>query len=144
MIITRIHHYFEMNLKLVLSSQRQWVNMSPLNNQTTGACMNRLIFDEEHEMFRDSVRRFMQTEIGPHIETWREQGICDPQAFRKAGEQGLLCMWVDEAYGGAGISDFRFEQVVIEETIRHGDIGLFLSLHSRLVGPYIGDLGSEA
>jgi len=106
--------------------------------------MKRLIFDEEHDMFRDSVRRFMQTEIEPHIEEWREQGICDPEAFRKAGEQGLLCMWVDEAYGGAGINDFRFEQIVIEETIRHGDIGLFLSLHSRLVGPYIDDLGSEA
>lgn len=106
--------------------------------------MKRLIFDEEHEMFRESVRRFMQAEIGPHIDRWREQGFCDPQAFQKAGAQGLLCMWVDEAYGGAGINDFRFEQIVIEETIRHGDIGLFLSLHSRLVGPYIGDLGSEA
>lgn len=106
--------------------------------------MKRLIFDEDHEMFRDSVRRFMQAEIEPHIESWREQGFCDPEAFRKAGDQGLLCMWVDEAYGGAGISDFRFEQIVIEETIRYGDIGLFLTLHSRLVAPYIGDLGSEA
>ena len=106
--------------------------------------MQRLIFDEDHEMFRDSVRRFMQTEIGPHVEQWREQGICDPDAFVKAGEQGLLCMWADEKYGGAGIEDFRFEQIVIEETIRHGDIGLFLSLHSRLVGPYLGHLGSEA
>ena len=106
--------------------------------------MQRLIFDEDHEMFRDSVRRFMQTEIGPHVEQWREQGFCDPDAFVKAGEQGLLCMWADEKYGGAGIEDFRFEQIVIEETIRHGDIGLFLSLHSRLVGPYLGHLGSEA
>lgn len=105
--------------------------------------MQRLIFDEEHEMFRDSVRRFMQAEIGPNVERWREQGICDPAAFLKAGEQGLLCMWVDEKYGGSGIEDFRFEQIVIEETIRHGDIGLFLSLHSRLVGRYIGSLGSE-
>ena len=106
--------------------------------------MKRLIFDEEHEMFRDSVRRFMQSEIGPQVEKWREQGSCDPEAFRKAGEQGLLCMWAKEAYGGLEIADFRFEQILIEETIRHGDIGLFLSLHSRLVGPYIDDLGSEA
>jgi alkylation response protein AidB-like acyl-CoA dehydrogenase len=106
--------------------------------------MQRLIFDEDHEMFRDAVRRFMQTEIAPHVENWREQGICDPTAFLKAGEQGLLCMWADEKYGGAGIEDFRFEQIVIEETIRHGDIGLFLSLHSRLVGRYLGHLGSEA
>jgi len=106
--------------------------------------MRRLIFDEDHEMFRDSVRRFMQTEVEPHVEQWRKDGRCDPEAFLKAGEQGLLCMWAGEEFGGAGIDDFRFEQIVIEETIRHGDIGLFLTLHSRLVGPYIGHLGSEA
>ncbi len=105
--------------------------------------MKRLIFKEDHEMFRDAVRRFMRSEIAPHVEQWREQGICDPAAFLRAGEQGLLCMWADEKYGGAGITDFRFEQIVIEETIRFGDIGLFLTLHSRLVGPYIGRLGSE-
>jgi acyl-CoA dehydrogenase len=106
--------------------------------------MKRLIFDEDHEMFRDSVRKFMQAEVEPHVERWREQGICDKEAFLKAGEQGLLCMWADEKYGGLGIRDFRFEQVVIEETLRHGDLSLFLTLHSRLVGPYIGHLGSEA
>jgi acyl-CoA dehydrogenase len=105
--------------------------------------MQRLIFDEEHEMFRDSVRRFVRAEIEPQVERWRETGICDKQAFRKAGEQGLLCMWADERYGGLGMTDFRFEQIVIEEVIRYGDMGLFLSLHSRLVGPYIGELGSE-
>jgi len=106
--------------------------------------MKRLIFNEDHEMFRDSVRKFMQAEIGPHVEAWREAGICDKDAFLKAGEQGLLCMWADEKYGGMGIDDFRFEQIVIEETMRHGDLSLFLTLHSRLVGPYIGHLGSEA
>ena len=106
--------------------------------------MRRLIFDEDHEMFRDSVRRFMQAEVEPNVEQWRADGRCDPEAFLKAGEQGLLCMWAGEEYGGAGIDDFRFEQIVIEETIRHGDISLFLTLHSRLVGPYIGRLGSEA
>jgi acyl-CoA dehydrogenase len=106
--------------------------------------MKRQIFNEEHDMFRDSVMRFMLAEIQPHVEEWREAGICDKKAFRKAGEQGLLMMWADEKYGGLGIEDFRFEQIVIEEGIRHGDLGLFLSLHSRLVGPYIGELASEA
>src|SRR5210317_132371 len=105
--------------------------------------MKRLIFDEDHEMFRDSVRKFMQAEVSPHVEQWREQGICDEDSFLKAGEQGLLCKWAGEQYGGMGIEDFRFEQILIEETLRHGDIGLFLTLHSRLVGPYIGHLGSE-
>jgi acyl-CoA dehydrogenase len=105
--------------------------------------MKRLIFEEEHELFREQVRRFVLSEIQPHVEQWRKAGICDKEAFRKAGTQGLLFMWADEQYGGLGLEDFRFEQIVIEEGIRHGDIGLFLSLHSRLVGPYIGELGSE-
>jgi acyl-CoA dehydrogenase len=106
--------------------------------------MQRLIFEEEHDQFREQVRRFMQAEYQPHVERWREQGICDKEAFRKAGEQGLLFMWADEKYGGLGMKDFRFELIVAEELIRNADLGLFLPLHSRLVGPYIGELGSEA
>jgi acyl-CoA dehydrogenase len=105
--------------------------------------MKRNIFDEEHEMFRDSVRGFMQKEIQPHSDKWHEQGIVDREAFLKAGEQGLLLMWADEKYGGAGVSDFRYEQVLIEENARYGDAGFFMTLHNRLVGPYIGQLGTE-
>ena len=43
--------------------------------------MKRLIFDEDHEMFRDGVRRFMQSEIAPEVEQWRQNGCCDPAAF---------------------------------------------------------------
>jgi acyl-CoA dehydrogenase len=97
--------------------------------------MKRLIFDEEHDMFRDSVRRFMQTEIEPQVESWRQAGICDKSAFLKAGKQGLLCMWADGKYGGLGMTDFRFEQVVIEETI-----GMAISVPTCIAarGPYIG------
>ena len=105
--------------------------------------MNRNIFDDEHEMFRDSVRSFMQNEIQPHSDKWHEQGIVDRDAYRKAGEQGLLLMWADEKYGGAGVSDFRYEQILIEENARHGDAGFFMTLHNRLVGPYIGELGTD-
>ena len=104
--------------------------------------MRRTIFDEEHEMFRDGARRWFQTEVWPQTARWREQGFCDPEWFRKAGEQGYLLLWADERYGGAGITDFRYEQVLIEECTRHGDIGFFISLHSRLVAPYIGHLGT--
>jgi acyl-CoA dehydrogenase len=105
--------------------------------------VERRIFEEEHEIFRESVSRFLQAEIKPHVERWLEQGMVDREAFRKAGEHGLCLMWAEEAYGGMGIEDFRFEQIVIEEIARHGDPGFGLSLHSRLVGPYIGKLGSE-
>ncbi len=105
--------------------------------------MDRGIFDEEHEMFRDSARSFLQKEIGPHADRWAEQEIVDREAFLKAGEQGLLCMWADEKYGGAGVSDFRYEQILLEENARYGDVGFFIFLHSRLVGPYIGHLGTD-
>ena len=105
--------------------------------------MKRRIFDEEHEMFRDSVRSFMKNEIQPHSDKWQEQGIVDREAYLKAGEQGLLLMWADEKYGGAGVPDFRYEQVLIEENVRYGDAGFFVTLHNRLVGPYIGALGTE-
>ena len=105
--------------------------------------MNRKIFDDEHEMFRDSVRSFLQNEIQPHSDKWHEQGIVDREAYLKAGEQGLLLMWADETYGGAGVADFRYEQILIEENVRYGDAGFFMSLHNRLVGPYIGELGTD-
>jgi acyl-CoA dehydrogenase len=94
-------------------------------------------------MFRDSVRNFMQKEIAPHSDRWQEQGIVDREAFLKAGEMGLLLMWADEKYGGAGVDDFRYEQILIEENQWYGDAGFFMTLHNRLVAPYIGELGSD-
>ena len=105
--------------------------------------MHRHIFDDDHEMFRDSVRQFMINEIAPHCERWREAGVVDREAFEKAGEMGYLMMWADEQYGGAGISDFRYEQILIEELAYHGDPGFFMTLHNRLVGPYLGELGND-
>lgn len=106
--------------------------------------MRRLIFEAEHEQFREQVRRFFQREIAPHAERWREQGHVDRDAYLKAGRQGLLLPWADEAHGGLGLDDFRYEQIVYEENIRWGEIGFYINLHSGLVGPYIGRLGTEA
>lgn len=83
--------------------------------------MRRLIFEPEHDAFRDSARRFFQREIGPHAERWRRQGYVDREAYRKAGEQGYLLMWADERHGGAGIADFRYEQILSEENVRYGE-----------------------
>lgn len=105
--------------------------------------MRRTIFNEDHETFREGVRRWCQNEVAPQTERWRAQGYVDPEWFRRAGEQGYLLMWADERYGGAGVQDFRYEQILIEEGVRYGDLAFFLSLHSRLVAPYIGHLGTE-
>lgn len=100
-------------------------------------------FTEEQVMFRDAYRKFLSTEIVPHMESWREAGIVDREAFRKAGERGFLMVWPDEKYGGMGDADFRFEQVIIEEAAyaRVGD--WYSTLHSRLVGPYFTRFGTQ-
>jgi alkylation response protein AidB-like acyl-CoA dehydrogenase len=105
--------------------------------------MRRLIFEPEHEQFRDSVRKFMLTEVAPHAERWREQGFVDRDIYQKAGAKGFLCTWADEKYGGLGIQDFRFEQILNEENMRHGELGYYANLHSNIVAPYLAQLGTE-
>ncbi len=105
--------------------------------------MKRAPMDAELELFRDSARQFFQKEIRPHAERWREAGMVEREAFLKAGEMGYLCMWADEQFGGLGLKDFRYEQVLIEENALHGDPGFFMTLHSRLVGPYFEHFGTQ-
>ena len=100
-------------------------------------------FTEEQNLFRDSYRRFINEEIKPNMNDWRKAGIVDRSAFRKAGEQGFLMIWPDEKYGGLGDDDFRYEQIIIEETARAGCTDWFNSLHSRLVGPYLQSFGTD-
>ncbi|MEP4484419.1 acyl-CoA dehydrogenase family protein [Marinobacter alexandrii] len=100
-------------------------------------------FTDEQNMFREAYRKFLASEIVPHMEEWRDAGIVDREAFRKAGEQGFLMVWPDEKYGGMGDNDFRFEQVIMEEAAyaRVGD--WYATLHSRLVGPYLTRFGND-
>lgn len=103
----------------------------------------RLHFEPEHEMFRDSVRKFLSAEMTPQVNRWRDQGHVDRAAFKRMGDEGYLCMWADEAYGGLGITDLRFEQILQEETVRLVDLGFFHNAHSKLVGPYLERLATE-
>ena len=100
-------------------------------------------FTEEQIMFRDSYRKFLEAEIQPHMEGWRKAGIVDRSAFKAAGDQGMLMIWPDEEHGGLGDRDFRYEQIIIEETARAGCADWYNTLHSRLVGPYIDKFGND-
>ena len=102
----------------------------------------RSIFTEEHEIFRSSVRRFLQNECLPHHERWEEQGHVDRDVWLKAGEQGLLCPTVAEEYGGAA-TDFRYNAIIDEEISRLGLSGIGWGLHSDIVAPYIETYGSD-
>lgn len=100
-------------------------------------------FTEEQNLFRDAYRKFLESEVAPLIPKYEEQGIVDRDVFKKAGDLGFLMIWPSEQYGGLGDRDFRYEQVIIEETTRAGCGQWFNTLHSRLVGPYIDHFGNE-
>ena len=100
-------------------------------------------FTEEQHMFRDAYRKFLAEEVAPKMDGYREAGIVDREIFKKAGDQGFLMIWPDEKYGGMGDSDFRYEQIIIEETCRAGCAEWYNTLHSRLVGPYFQKFGNE-
>jgi acyl-CoA dehydrogenase len=104
--------------------------------------INRRIFNHEHVAFRDSVRKWAAAELAPYSEHWRAEGMVPKSAWKKAGEQGYLCMWAGEAYGGAGMEDYRYDQILIEELL-HIDSGFFMALHNRVVGPYLNNLATD-
>ncbi len=102
----------------------------------------RTLFEEEHEIFRSSVRRFVETEIVPHHAQWEKDGQISREAWLKAGETGLLCCSIPEEYGGMG-ADKRMSVIVFEELARVNATGPGFGLHSEIVAPYILAYGSE-
>ena len=105
--------------------------------------IERSLFTPEHDAFRDAFRRFMDKEIAPFHAAWEEQGYVDRAVWRKAGDNGFLCMTMPEAYGGAG-GDKLYSVVQMEELARSGFTGLGYGLHSEIVAPYILHYGTEA
>jgi acyl-CoA dehydrogenase len=97
----------------------------------------------EHHAFRDTVRRFVESEIVPHHEAWEREGHVPKALWRRAGELGLLCLTMPEAYGGAGV-DFMFPAIAIDELARVGATGPLFYLHSEIVAPYLLHYGTEA
>ena len=105
--------------------------------------IDRTLFSPDHEGFRDSFRRFVEKEIAPFHDAWEEQGYVDREVWRKAGENGFLCMTMPEAYGGAG-ADRLYSVAQMEEIARAGVSGIGFGLHSEIVAPYVLHYGTEA
>lgn len=104
--------------------------------------MKRALFEQDHDIFRDSFRKFCQEEVLPHQERWIEQGIVDREVWEKAGEHGFLVPFVEEEFGGLGLDDFRYAQIMIEELARIGESGFALSLHNDVIAPYLHTYGT--
>ena len=100
-------------------------------------------FTAEQREFRSAFRSFLENEVAPHMDAWRESGVVDREIFRRAGEQGYLMIWPDERHGGSGERDFRYSQIVIEESARTMTSDWYATLHSRVAGGYIDRFATE-
>ena len=98
--------------------------------------LDRTVYEREHEDFRAGVAAFLERECVPFQEKWEADGIVDREVWRKAGEQGLLGLQMDEQYGGGGTTDYRFNAVIVEEMAKRGVYGCAFPLFNDMIVPY--------
>ena len=101
------------------------------------------LFEENHDIFRESVKRFIQKHVTPYHEEWEKEGIVPRDFWLEAGAAGILCPDLPTQYGGPG-GDFRHNVVVVEEMMKVGATGPGISVHSDIVAPYILNYGTES
>ena len=100
-------------------------------------------FGEEHNILRDSVRRFVEKEIKPHVEEWEDEEIFPLELYKKAGDAGFLGLEYPEELGGTPADKFMFVAYV-EELVRCGSMGVSIGLSTHHISmPHILKLGTE-
>ena len=104
--------------------------------------MKRRIFSQDHNIFRDAFRKFLEKEVIPFYEQWEKDGMVPREIYKKAGDQGFLCPWLPEELGGSE-ADFLFSAVIIEECAFAHNSGFLISLHSDVVAPYLFAFGTD-
>ncbi len=106
--------------------------------------MNRTIFSDAHQQYREMVRTFVTREIEPHLSQWEKDGVVDRSLWEKAGERGITGVSIPVEFGGAGITDFVYYVVLHEELARVGAASLSsgFTVQDNIVVPYLVDLGT--
>ncbi|AYF75957.1 acyl-CoA dehydrogenase [Nocardia yunnanensis] len=107
--------------------------------------MERGHYGDDHRAFAELARGFVRKEVAPHYLDYEAAGIVPRSVFERAGELGLLGFAVPHSYGGLGVGDFRFNQILIEEFMA-GDsagVGLNFALHNDICTPYLVGLTTE-
>ena len=100
------------------------------------------MYSEEHNIFREAFRNFVQKEISPHVDDW-EKNVAIPREFwNKMGAEWYLCPWLPEEYGGSG-ADLLYSVIVAEELIKGGAVSFMTSFHGDIVAPYIFNMGND-
>ncbi len=105
--------------------------------------LQRKIFNDDHEIFRQELRKFLKNEVVPYQREWEQAGIVPRELWQRCGELGFLVPQAPEAYGGLGLSDYAYQAIIMEELSYANESGLMLPLHNSIVAPYIIDYASE-
>ena len=104
---------------------------------------DRTLFEPEHDLFRESYRKFLERHVAPYHEEWEQEKIVDRGVWLEAGKQGFLGMAVPEEYGGGGNPDFRYNVIITEETAAGRYSGIGFGLHNDVVAPYLLRLAND-
>lgn len=104
--------------------------------------MSHLYLRDEHRMFRNALRKFLEKEAVPYYDQWERERLIPRSFWKKIGNQGYLCPDIDEKYGGAG-ADWAYSVVINEELERVGSGMVGIGLHNDIVVPYITTYGTE-
>lgn len=102
--------------------------------------MRRNIFEQVHDDFRATARRFFERECVPYADKWERDGRVSREAWLAAGDHGLIGWEFEEKYGGLGIKDFRFNQIISEEMFMTGSVGLGIGVQNDILMPYMNTL----
>jgi alkylation response protein AidB-like acyl-CoA dehydrogenase len=106
--------------------------------------VKRSLYEADHELFRESVRTFVDRKVRPHLDRFAEQKSLDRSLWLEAGRQGFLGLDVPAEYGGAAADDYRFNAVLIEElSAANAALASCFGIHVDCVAPYLVELGSE-
>ena len=105
--------------------------------------MERKIFEPEHDMFRETARRFYETECAPHSAEWERNGVTAREPWLRAGELGLIGWEAPEKFGGQGVKDFRYNAIMTEEMHATGTVGIGIGLQNDIMASYLVDLTTD-
>jgi alkylation response protein AidB-like acyl-CoA dehydrogenase len=105
--------------------------------------MERRIFEPEHDMFRETARRFYETECAPHSAEWERNGVTAREPWLRAGEIGLIGWEAPEKFGGQGVKDFRYNAIMTEEMHATGTVGIGIGLQNDIMASYLVDLTTD-
>ncbi|NYI75511.1 acyl-CoA dehydrogenase family protein [Nocardioides panzhihuensis] len=107
--------------------------------------MERGLYTEDHEQYRAMVREFVAREVTPHLDEWDEQQSTGREVWLAAGKQGVIGLTTPEQYGGPGLDDWRYRNVVYEELFRAGAASLAssFSLQDDILIPYVTAMGDD-